>query len=377
MAIGSENGMRWLRFAGCLLLAGALSGCDAWECLTLEYKIGQMLLVGFRGTEITAGSPIAADIQERHIGGVILFEYDAPSQSRPRNITSPQQLRALTEALQQASPDTLLIAIDQEGGYVNRLKESYGFPPTVSAQYLGDTNDPCVTQLWAANTATNLFLMGINANFAPVVDLNVNPDCPVIGRIERSFSADPAVVAEHAGIFVEEHQRLHVRTVLKHFPGHGSSATDSHLGMTDVTETWSEIELQPYVDMLAAGRCDAVMTAHVFNRNLDPDWPATLSEEIIGGVLRGQIGFDGLVISDDMQMGAIVENYSFETAIERAINAGVDMLILSNNGSVFNENIAAEAIAVIKDAVQAGRIPLQRIHEAYCRIQCYKQGLSL
>ena len=195
-----------------------------------------------------------------------------------------------------------------------------------------------------------------------------------LGAIQRSFSADPDIVTEHAGIVVEEHQRRGIRTVLKHFPGHGSSTTDSHLGMTDVTNTWSGIELQPYSNMIASGHCDAIMTAHVFNRNLDPDWPATMSAKIIGGLLRHQLGYDGLVISDDMQMGAIADNYTFATALEHAINAGVDMIILSNNGATFDENIATEAVDTIFAAVQEGRIHRDRIDEAFARIRRFRSS---
>ncbi len=335
----------------------------------LSYQIGQMIMIGFRGTELNDTNHIVADITQRHIGGVIIYEYDSPSASRPRNITSPEQLKKLTSDLRELNSDTLLIAIDQEGGMVSRLKERYGFPPTVSAQYLGDLNDPDTTRYWAERTAVQLDSMGININFAPVVDLNVNTACPVIGNIQRSFSANPEVVKTHSSIFIEEHHKLGISCAIKHFPGHGSSKVDSHLGFTDISSTWMFMELQPYLDLINAGLPDLIMTAHIYHSSLDSDYPATLSHNIITNILRNSMKWDGVIISDDMQMGAITNNYGFETAILKAVNAGVDILIFSNNSpNGYNPNIAAEAINAIKNLVRSGAIPVSRIKESYARI---------
>ena len=268
-----------------------------------------------------------------------------------------------------------MIGIDQEGGIITRLKESYGFPPSVSAQHLGEVDNPDTTRYWAELCAATLEDMGINLNFAPVVDLNINPDCPVIGHYQRSFSADPDVVTEQATIFIEEHHDHNVDCTLKHYPGHGSSTEDSHLDLPDVTDTWSEIELEPYGNLIAAGLCDVVMTAHIFNSNLDADYPATLSYNTITGILRDSLDWNGVVISDDMQMGAIVENFGVETAVELSINAGVDILIFSNNSSVYNENIASEIVEIIKQLVSESRISEERIDESYQRILALKNNL--
>ena len=169
---------------------------------SLDTKIGQMLVIGFRGLAVDDQSPIIQDIKKRNIGGVILFDYDVPSKSPIRNIKSPKQVKALTSALQKASSIPLFIAIDQEGGKVNRLKEKFGFPPSVSEQYLGSIDNPGTTRRFAKITARTLNDLGINLNFAPVVDLNTNSDNPVIGKLERSFSADPEIVVKHSLIVI-------------------------------------------------------------------------------------------------------------------------------------------------------------------------------
>ncbi|HHS49635.1 MAG TPA: glycoside hydrolase family 3 protein [candidate division Zixibacteria bacterium] len=341
----------------------------------LRFQIAQMLIVGFRGTELDDTNHIIADIAESHIGGVILYEYDVPSGSRPRNIESPSQLSALVSGLQSLDTIPLFVAIDQEGGFVNRLRESYGFPQSVSAQYLGEVDDADTTRYWGSLCAATLEDMGINLNFAPVVDLNINPDCPAIGRWERSFSADPNVVTTHASIIIEEHRNRGIFTAVKHFPGHGSSEDDTHWGMADVTETWSEAELEPFARLIEDGYNGMIMTAHISNGNLDALFPATLSHSIMTGILRDSLGWDGIIVPDDMMMGAIEEYFGMAEALELAINAGVDLLIFSNNSPVYNANIASNAIAIIETLVEDGRIPRSRIEEAYSRISAMKSGM--
>lgn len=350
------------------------SKTPAPAAVSLDDKIGQMVLAGFRGMKLDPGNPILADIRERHIGGVVLFDYDVPSQSPVRNIESPSQVKDLTEALKEASPSPLLIAVDQEGGKVSRLKEKFGFPATVSQQSLGTRNDPGATRKAAEETAKTLAACGFNVNFAPVVDLNVNPENPVIGGRERSFSADPAIVTKHALEVIKAHHERGILTTLKHFPGHGSSKDDSHLGFTDVTETWTRTELEPYEKIIAAGLCDTVMTAHIFDSKLDPSMPATLSGRVIDGLLRDELHFDGVVISDDMQMKSISARYGFKDAVLRAIDAGVDILAFANN-SVFDPDVAASAIGVIRKAVRDGRIGEERIDRSYARIMRLKARL--
>jgi len=340
----------------------------------IETKAGQMLMIGFRGLAVDNLSPIMQDIRKKNIGGVILFDYDVPSGSPVRNIKSPRQVKTLVADLQEAATIPLFIAIDQEGGKVCRLKEKFGFPPSVSAQYLGSLNSVETTKRYADATAETLASLGINLNFAPVVDLNVNPDNPVIGRLERSFSADPAVVTRHALTVIDSLHNHGVLSAIKHFPGHGSSLSDSHKGFVDITDTWSTEELKPFEDIVRSGRCDMVMTAHIFNGKLDPVWPATLSSRVTGGILRRDMGYAGVVVSDDMQMNAIRQHYGLETAIERAILAGVDILVFANN-SVFEEDIASRAVAIIEKLVREGKIPAGRIDESCARIMKLKEKL--
>ncbi|MDR1680890.1 MAG: hypothetical protein LBS12_03810 [Prevotellaceae bacterium] len=340
----------------------------------LKDKIAQMLLVGFRGTELTDDNPVYHAVKTLHVGGVILFDYDVPSKSRPRNIQSAAQLKGLVAELQQLSPTTLWIAIDEEGGQVSRLKVNYGFPLTVPAKALGTLDDSATTAFSAASIAATLVAAGINLNLAPCTDVDVNPDCPVIGKLERSFSSDPEKVARHAGIWIAEHTKRGVLTCPKHFPGHGSASHDTHAGSADVTATWQPAELVPYQKLIAAGAVRLVMTSHIFHAGLDATAPATLSEAILTGLLREQLGFTGVIVSDDLAMGAIARHYSLKEAIEKAILAGVDVLCLSNNGATFDPHIAAKAIDIIYNAVKAGRITPQRIDQSYQRIMRIKNG---
>ena len=332
-----------------------------------------MLLVGFRGLTVDEAAEIVTDIEERNLGGVLLFDTDQPTGSPVRNVESPEQLTALVAGLQALARTPLLVAIDEKGGLVARLDERHGFPPTVSAAELGAQDDPAVTRQAGEAIAETLDSVGISLNLAPVVDLDVNPTNPIIGALDRSFSADPAVVTAQAEAFIEGHRAVGVRTTLKHFPGHGSSTGDTHLGVVDVTETWSSIELEPFRSIVVDGLADAVLTAHVFNATLDPEHPATLSQPTITGILREQIGWDGVVISDDMQMGAIREAYGYPDAVRLAILAGVDILTIAQQ-QVYEAGIVERTIDLIEGFVLDGTLSEERIDASYARIQALKLG---
>ncbi len=351
---------------------GLITGCgDSSSDPPLEQKIAQMLMVGFRGLTLEQSNYIYRDIQQYRIGGVILFDRDAALKTYGRNIVSPSQLQGLTASLKALSATPLFIAVDQEGGNVVRLKERYGFPPTVSAQYLGTLNNPSVTRMYADSIAATLAENGINMNFAPVVDLNINPKSPAIGALERSFSADPSIVTNHARIFVEAHDKSHVSSCFKHFPGHGSATSDSHLGFVDITDTWSPVELEPYRNLINEGNARMVMTAHVFNRHIDPELPATLSKPFITGILREQLGFNGVVVTDDLQMQGLTQFFDYKTIVEKSILAGVDIILVSNN-LAYNPEITPTTIIHIKELINAGKITEQRINESYQRIMALK-----
>ncbi len=342
---------------------------------TLAEKVGQMIMVGFRGTTVDATSPIVRQIQENYLGGVVLFDFDVPTWTDQRNIQSPAQVAALTAALQSFAPTPLLIATDQEGGKVARLSPKWGFPATLSAQELGEMDDLEYVAYLLDEMAATVAAAGINLNLAPVVDLNTNPDNPVIGAIGRSYGADAQVVIDHALTFIGAHRRQGVLTTLKHFPGHGSSAADSHKGFVDVTDTWSRRELTPYRTLIEQDAVDTIMTAHVFNAELDRVYPATLSKATITDLLRDELGFKGVVISDDMQMGAIADLYPYAEAVALSINAGVDILAIANN-SIYDEEIAPRTADLILGMVADGRIPESRIDESYARIMGLKAKLA-
>lgn len=338
---------------------------------TLEDKVGQMLLVGFRGTEISKKSSITYMLRELNLGGVVLFDFDMPSQSFPRNIVDPKQTQKLISDLQKFAKTPLLVAVDAEGGRVNRLKAKYGFLDIPSAQDMGKkTYQECLATY--TTLAQQLHDLGFNLNLAPVVDLNLNPKNPVIGSLERSFSGDPQEVIACASAFIAAHREKKIITCLKHFPGHGSSQQDSHQGLVDVTRTYAASELQPYRDLIQENQTETIMTAHIINKNVDPKFPATLSQEYIQQLLREKMSFQGVVISDDMQMGAITEHYGFAEALILAINAGCDLIALANNAKTYDGTLPIRAHRIIVDAVKAGKISTQRIDEANKRLKRLK-----
>jgi len=366
-----------IRILPILLLLTAFTGCQQTEPeaqseqIIDPIRIGQMVMVGFRGTELSEDSTIYKDLSERNISGVVLFDRDVVTGNRSRNIEDPTQLMHLSNDIIAATPNSPFIAVDQEGGLVSRLKESKGFPKSVSAEYLGNLDNEDSTRHYASIMAQEFMVVRTNTNFAPVVDVNTNPENPVIGELERSFSSDPEKVAKHAGFVIDEYSKEGILTVLKHFPGHGSSTTDSHLGFTDVTDTWDPKELIPYKKLFAEKDIRAVMTAHIFNANIDSVWPATLSEKTINGLLRDSLGFDGVVFSDDMQMDAIREEYGLETAIQQAINAGVDVLIFGNNLH-YEPDIAERAIGIIQKLLREGKIEKETVERSIARIDSLK-----
>lgn len=338
---------------------------------TLRRMAAKMLMVGFKGDSVTESSDAARYVRDLKVGGIILFDVDLTGSAKigSRNITSKERLTRMTSELQRYAGGNLLIAIDQEGGMVRRLRPEYGFQPTVSQEYIGKINNRDTTTLYAERMAKEISGAGVNVNLAPLIDVNVNPECPVIGKLHRSYSSDPEVVADNAGWSIEAHHRNGVLCAVKHFPGHGSSASDSHYGLTDVTGTWQGYELEPFRRLIGDGLADMIMTAHIFQRNLDPEYPATLSEKIIGGVLRKQLGFEGVVITDDMYMQGIIDNYEVEDAIVLAINAGADMLIMGNNISTgYEPERPFRVVDMIVKAVKDERIDPQRLAESNLRI---------
>ncbi len=343
---------------------------------SLREKIGQMLLVGFDGLNFETDSMLAKAIESQAIGGVILFDYNYQTQSFDKNIESPEQLKALCSALndkqKQHSALPLYIGIDYEGGKVNRLKEDKGFAKTIDAKTFGSLS-PAEAENEALKMVKTLKQAGINLNFAPVVDLDIEGN-PIISELGRAYSNRPSLVALYADILIRAQYTHGIQSVLKHYPGHGSSAKDSHLDMVDVTDTWDANELRPYHNLLENNSfCHFVMTAHIINRKLDSEGlPATMSKPMLD-YLRHEVHFDGIIISDDMQMKAISDHYDDKEALIKSINAGCDMLIYGNQLS--QEPVSPMAlIDIVESAVNEGEIAQERIDEAYQRIVKLKRS---
>ena len=352
----------------CILLL-SISQSIAQSTDSLSFKIGQMILIGFPGPKVDDN--VLKVVREGKVGSIILFEKNVPKTN------SYHQLKKILWTYQQASPAPLFIAIDQEGGLVNRLKEKYGFPRSITAKQMGRDAKLDSVRFYSTSTATTLAGLGININFAPVVDVAVNPLNPVIVKSERSFSSNPDTVAIMAKEVIQAHREHGIITVLKHFPGHGSSLADSHKGIADVTNTWTEAELTPYYTLLKQNSIDAVMSAHIVNKKLDVrGLPGTLSDSILTGILRNKMGYKGLVFSDDLQMEAITKHYSLEQTIELAILAGVDILLFCNNVPGSEERKVENIHQIITQLVKSGKITEARINESYKRIMDWKKSLQ-
>jgi beta-N-acetylhexosaminidase len=347
-----------------LITVSALAQTDS-----LDIKIGQMLLMGFP----TAGvdSAVLDEVRAGKVGSLIIFEKNIPP------VNSFVALKKITWTYQQAAPIPLLIGIDQEGGRVNRLKNKYGFPSSITAAAMAKSSSLDSVRFYGESTASTLAGLGININFAPVVDLSSNPNNPIIAKYGRAFSANEDSVIILAKEFIEQHRRYGVLTSLKHFPGHGSSLNDTHLGIADVTNTWEERELDPYKVLIDSGYADAIMTSHIVNKQLEPDaYPGTLSDDIISGILRKRLHFQGVIFTDDMQMHAISKNYGVEEAIKLAVKAGVDIMTFSNNIAGTDLRTVDMVHGVIRRMVESGEITSERIDESYRRVMAMKKLLT-
>lgn len=401
----------------------AATTCETILSKNQCFKIGQMMIVGFGGLKQQQGkitwqdvngatfkedSNIAKNIKDLHVGGVIFFEKPFFNEVtgrflQDRNIQNPTQVRTLIDSLQsyntkvnkQAKP--LIVSVDEEGGMVERLPFSRGFsqrypiPQSYGANEERFANNKqrqqslLQTRKIATAMAKELADLHFNVDFAPSVDVNINPLNPIIGAMGRSFSADPKIVVSQAQQFINAFHAQGIIPVIKHFPGHGSTSKDSHEGLVITTDYIKDKELLPYRELIQRGYHDIIMTTHVINGRIDKTqcklgakndpstWcPATLSYATLTELLRNQLGFKGVIVSDDMMMGAIAKQYSLEAALEKGINAGIDMFIISNNDA---DNTDA-MITTIARLVKSGRVKMSRIDEAYNRIVTLKQKIS-
>ena len=332
--------------------------------MSIEQKVGQLIVVGFEGTRINAD--IKSNISQHFVGGVTLFA---------RNIQSPRQLARLTTDLQKLTQETehripLFIATDQEGGWVARLKTGATVLPGNMA--LGAAGSAELAEQAGKITAIELAAVGINLNFAPVMDVNNNPRNPVIDR--RSFGEGPDLVSRLGSAYIKGLQQNGVLATTKHFPGHGDTTVDSHTDLPTVShdvERIRAIELKPFRAAIEANVA-AIMTAHIVYSALDADRPATLSQRILTTLLRGELGFDGLIITDDMEMKAIDRRYRTGEAVVMAIAAGADMVL-----TLWTYQNQLEVFDALVSAVKSGRISEDRINQSVERILKYKTAFGV
>lgn len=349
--------------------------------MSLRKKIGQMLIMGFSGSEIEQQSPVVKWIENDGLGSVILFDFDVASQTQGKNLRNQQQIKTLIKHLNHFASlgDSaeeklpLFVALDYEGGAVDRLKKIDGCMSTIKPCEQALLSDQALYHE-AERMALTIEDLGFNLNFAPVIDLNLNSQDGIIGKLGRSFSSQPADVIRAAKQFVKAFSQHGITCAYKHFPGHGSAKGDTHEGFVDVTASFQASELMPYRSLLNETSLPAmVMTAHVINRQLDDSGlPASLSYPILTGLLRKQIGFEGVIVSDDLQMKAISDHYSLDDSLRLAINAGADMLIFANQLGTIS---ATEVVDRIQSLVTSGMIELSRIEQAFKRIAKLKQVL--
>lgn len=350
--------------------------------ITLRNKIGQMLVMGFDGCDIHEKSPIANWLSTDGLGGVLLFDQDHATGLYGKNLKNQAQIKRLTHQLNYFSSEInyknndlpLLIAIDYEGGAIDRLARVEGCMPTMSASSMAHLS-PEALKGELTQMAFTLKSLGFNLNFAPVVDLNLQEEQGIIGHLQRSFSADHKEVIRLAQKFVEIFYQHGIACCYKHFPGHGSALGDTHKGFVDVTSTFQKEELIPYYQLVRdTYKPTMIMTAHVVNKQLDKQGlSATLSYEILTGILRETIDYDGVIIADDLQMQAITDHYSLEEALCLTINAGADMLIFANQLSKIT---APELIEMIERLIFEQKIEQERIEDAYRRIIRFKQQID-
>lgn len=314
--------------------------------MSLEEKVGQLFMPVLPGTVADAGT-----IRKYHLGGAILF---------PENIKTVAQVTALTNGMQRAAGKVpMLIATDQENGIVSRLAALMTKLP--GAKRIGDTGDPDLARQVARATGEEMRALGLNLDFAPVADVNVNPRNPVIGV--RAYGNDPAKVSRMVSAAVRGFADADVAATAKHFPGHGDTTTDSHTGLPVINHTkaqWAELDAPPFRAAIAAG-VDAIMSAHIVMPALDPSGdPATLSKPILTGLLRDQLGFKGVISTDALNMEGVRTKYGDAEVAVRAVLAGADLLLMPPD--------LGKAYHAVLGAVKSGRITEERLDESVTRL---------
>ncbi|WP_291842973.1 glycoside hydrolase family 3 N-terminal domain-containing protein [Maricaulis sp.] len=334
---------------------------------SLAERVGEMLLVGFIGsTAETEGADIIdAHLADKRIGGVLFLRHNARTREGAEG--SAARFRA-------TRPDAWM-AIDQEGGLVQRLSRDMGYTWIPRAMQVVEERGLSGARELYAIGGRELKTAGFNMNLAPVADLH-DPENAVIGRHGRAYGTDGETIAAYAGAFIDAFEASGVACAIKHFPGHGRSRGDSHDGFVDISESWSEAELAPFRELIHDGKAHLMMGGHLTNRQLDPSGePVTFSAPVLEDLLRGQLGFDGVVMTDDLDMGAIRDNYDQREAVLRAIEAGNDMIMLSNSAAPDAE-LPQRIVGWVEAAIADGRLTEARINQSVARLAVLKQRVS-
>ena len=328
----------------------------------LDKMIGQMIIIGFRGNSIHSWNfrKISNQIKKQEIGGVILFS---------QNIKSKNDLIKMNNKLLSMSNIPPIISIDNEGGQIQR----HNFFNNKSAKEISLLNEKQAKEEYQ-NMAKSLKELNFNTNFAPCVDLEINQNS-IIKKKNRSYGINSNEVVKFASIFIEEHNKEKIITSMKHFPGHGSIKEDTHLGFADATNNFQEDELTPYFKLKKYDKLNMVMVSHIFNSKFDDTYPASLSKKTIKNFLIDEIGFNGVIISDDYDMLAIRNNYSLRDIIVNSINSGVNIMLFSNNLNFYDRNIASKIHKIINDEIKKGNIKLSDIENSYNKIINLKSNL--
>lgn len=332
------------------------------EEMTLEEKIGQMIVGGVDST--VYNDETKSKITTYKLGGIILFKKDLDSTEQSIELLNQIKLENIENKL------PIFLAVDQEGGRVERLPDEVLSLPT--NEVIGEKNDEQYSYRIGEVLGDQLNAYGFNLNFAPSLDVNSNPDNPIIGN--RSFSADPEVVSRLGVKTMQGMQSKNVVTAVKHFPGHGDTSVDSHLELPTVEKSLTEIEqieLIPFKHAIDSG-VDIVMSSHILLPQIDPDYPASMSKIIIDGLLREQLGYEGVVVSDDMTMLAITNNFDIGDASVVAVKAGTDLVIVAHG-----HDTVIHVIDALKKAVAEGDLAEERINESVRRIIKLKQDRNI
>lgn len=333
----------------------------------LNEMIGQMIIVGFVGDNVKSKGfkEVLKQVENNEISGVIFFE---------DNIKNKEEFLKMTSALKNSKAKyPPFIAIDMEGGYVQRMNENNGFKNFKSAKQISKlTEDEAYKEYF--EMAKMLKEADINLNFAPCVDLAVNKES-IIEQKERSYSNNPKVVVKYAKQFINAHKKNKIITSVKHFPGHGSPSGDTHLGLVDATKTYKEFELYPYLYLANLNDMQTVMISHVYNKNIDERYPASLSYKTIEKFLRIQTNFDGVIITDDLDMGAIRKNYGLSEIVSLGINAGENILLFSNRFE-HDKKLVDKISLIIKQGLIDGYISPERINDSYDKIIKLKKTIK-